>query len=316
MIKKILAILITLLATVAPHAAAAPVDTIPATRRIAPVVVRIGGSAVMNLAMTEVLKSSIHEMRPNRHDNHSWPSRHTSWAFTAASVVSHELYRHSPWWVVGAHTAANAMALQRTFSRNHYPKDVLGGAAVGLVSTEVAYLVSDLIFPGSAPRLENAADEWLPSFDATTSALFPIGDIAPGTTVRTGYGASLRFTLPCSDRWAITAAYTMTSFPVYVGDVFRSMLNSGGLSLGAACHWSLPAARWGAEARLMPGVARNFGADGVSHPGWSFTLDAAAAATCAITPSFTLGAEAGYTLRTLGHALNAISLSLISRVRF
>ena len=90
-------------------------------------IVRIGSSAAINLALTEALKSSVHEMRPDRHDNHSWPSRHTSWAFTAASVLSHELYDRSAWWVVGSHTVANAVALQRTFSNRHFPKDILGG---------------------------------------------------------------------------------------------------------------------------------------------------------------------------------------------
>lgn len=279
-------------------------------------IVRIGSSAAINLALTEALKSSVHEMRPDRHDNHSWPSRHTSWAFTAASVLSHELYDRSAWWVVGSHTVANAVALQRTFSNRHFPKDILGGAAVGLVSTELGYFISGLIFPDSGPVLENATDEWLPSLDATTSAIFPLSGIGDGASVRTGYAAGLRFSIPCSDHWGFGANFSMNSLPIYVNGSYTSMLNSGGLSLGAVGHWSLPSARWGAEARLMPGIARNFGGGGVDVPGWSFTIDVTGSATCAITPSFTIGAEAGYYLRTLRHTMNALTVSILTRIRF
>lgn len=286
------------------------------TRKIAPSIFRIGVSASFNLAFTEILKSSVHEMRPNRNDNHSWPSRHTSWTFTAASVLSHELYEHSAWWVIGAHTAANAVALQRTFSNNHFPKDVLGGAALGLVSTELGYCLSSLVFPETRRQLRPAEYDRFPGFEAGTTAIFPLSGIAGGTSVRTGCGSYLRFSLPCDDRWGLTASFSIISLPIFCNENYQSMLNSVGLSLGAASHWRLPDARWGAEARLMPGIAKNFGADGMSRPDWSFTLDASAAAICSVTSSFAIGAEAGYSLRTFNNVLNSITLSLLTRIRF
>ncbi len=107
----------------------------------------------------------------------------------------------------------------------------------------------------------------------------------------------------------------MESLPLYTDGIYTSMLNGIGLAVGAAGHWELPSKRFGTEVRVMPGVMRNFD-DDTGQPGWSFTLGASAATTYAVTPGFTLGAEAGYSLRTLSHALNALTLSVISRVRF
>lgn len=78
-------------------------------------------------AMTDILKYTINERRPNGSD-HSFPSGHTTTAFAFSSVVAME---HSlPWGI-----AANAMAAFVGFSRindnAHYLQDVLAGATIG-----------------------------------------------------------------------------------------------------------------------------------------------------------------------------------------
>ena len=52
------------------------------TNGAAPVVARIGLAVSVNAGMTELLKSSIDEWRPDHSAQDSWPSRHTSWAYT------------------------------------------------------------------------------------------------------------------------------------------------------------------------------------------------------------------------------------------
>lgn len=87
--------------------ASEPVDT--TYRRMPRTIVAVGGAAVLNIAVTEGLKHSVHELRPDRSENNSFPSRHTSWVFTASTVLSNELYHYSPWWSVAAQAASSAV---------------------------------------------------------------------------------------------------------------------------------------------------------------------------------------------------------------
>lgn len=291
-------------------------DSVAAHRRVAPYAMRIGASVAFNAGLTELLKSSIHEMRPDRSDNDSWPSRHTSWAFNLMSVAAHELYGYSGWWVVGAHTAANAVAVQRLLSGNHFPKDVLGGAAVGIISTELGYLLSDLIFPGSRQPLPYVASDFLPTLDATTTALFPLTGGAEGVSARTGMNTSIRSSLPLSDCFGVTAAVNMRSMPMYAAGQYLTHLDAIGFGAGVMGSIEMPWRRWSAEARLMPGFLHNFHGEGVSHPKVSFTIDITASAACALTHSTSVGFEAGYHYWALRDAVSALSVGAFTRVMF
>lgn len=299
----------------APVAKASEADSIHVSRGIAPYAVRIGSSLVINAALTEVLKSTIHEMRPDRRDNHSWPSQHVSWTTTVASIVSHELYQRSPWWVLGSHAVTGAMMMERTFSSNHYPKDVLGGLAVGLVSTEIGYFIGRAIYPGSIPKIPAAVSDFMPAVDVVTTAFFPVGgknDISGGTGVST----AVRGTLPMSDHWGVTAALNLSSMPLYASKKYVSMVDGFGFSLGATGYLDMPGNRFFAECRAMAGVMRNFHGAGVSRPTCSLTFDVTAGAGCALTQSLSIGLETGYHYRYLGNVDPALSLGLFTRASF
>ena len=81
-------------------------------RRLPHTVVAAGGAVVINAAVTEGFKHGVHELRPDRTENNSFPSRHTSWAFTASTVLSNELYRYSPWWSLGAQALSSAVGIR------------------------------------------------------------------------------------------------------------------------------------------------------------------------------------------------------------
>lgn len=315
--KKIFAtILAASLAAQAGVSAAERADTADFSARVAPYAVRIGVSVVANAALTEVLKTTVHELRPDRSDNDSWPSRHVSWTATAASIVSHELYMKSPWWVLGSHLVTDAMAMQRTLSNSHYPKDVLGGMLTGMVSTELGYLVGGLVYPSSRRRLPAATNDFLPSVDVTTRTDIPLCGGVKGGSSRTGISTGVRATLPLSDRFGVGASAGMRSLPVYVADRYVSMIDGIGLAAGAVYYQPLPSRRWAAEARVMPGFIKNFHGKGLSRPGVSFTLDMSAGVSCALTPRLALGAEAGYSLWTLRSAVSAVTVGVFTRASF
>lgn len=59
----------------------------------------------------------------------SFPSAHSTLAWSAASAIAAEY--PSPWTQVAAYTGATAVSLTRVLGRDHFPSDVLVGAAAG-----------------------------------------------------------------------------------------------------------------------------------------------------------------------------------------
>lgn len=291
-------------------------DTADFSRRVAPYAVRIGSSLVINAALTEVLKSTIHEIRPDRSDNDSWPSRHVSWTSTVASIVGHELYRKSAWWVIGAHAVTDAMMIQRSLCNAHYPKDTFGGLVTGLISTEIGYFLGDLIYPGERETLPDATADFLPSFDVTTTAMFPLNGATTATSARMAINTSVRAALPLSDHWGITAAVNMRSMPVYHQNSYMTHIDGGGVSAGAVFYIPLPSRRFSIEARALPGFIANFHGGDLRKPHISFTTDINIGASCTLTPSLSLGAEIGYSLWTLNKSVSSITFGAFTRASF
>ncbi len=91
------------------------------------------------------LKASVKETRPDGTDQHSMPSGHTSLAFAGATILHREYGHHSPWVSIGGYTAATATQLLRLRNNRHWINDTFVGAGIGIVSTNVAYFITDAI---------------------------------------------------------------------------------------------------------------------------------------------------------------------------
>ena len=73
-------------------------------------------------------------------------SGHTATAFMTASMLVKEYGYKSPWIGIGAYSAATATGLMRMANNKHWLSDVLAGAGIGILSTEMGYYLADLIF--------------------------------------------------------------------------------------------------------------------------------------------------------------------------
>lgn len=110
-------------------------------RRLTVSVVSFG----INAAVTYSLKHTIHEMRSDGTDNHSFPSGHTAVAFCGATTLMHEYRKVSPWIGVAGYAVATTVAVDRVRRNRHHWGDVVAGAAIGVASAEAGYWIGDII---------------------------------------------------------------------------------------------------------------------------------------------------------------------------
>ncbi|MBL4908529.1 MAG: phosphatase PAP2 family protein [Alteromonadaceae bacterium] len=81
---------------------------------------------------TLALKKLTHERRPSGSCCDSFPSGHTSAAFMGASFIH---YRYGWKYSIPAYVAAAYVGYSRVHSNQHYTRDVVAGAAVGIISS-------------------------------------------------------------------------------------------------------------------------------------------------------------------------------------
>jgi membrane-associated phospholipid phosphatase len=96
-------------------------------------------SFLLNGLITDRLKYWINEPRPNG-GVRSFPSGHTSKAFMFAHFMHKEFGELSPWYSIGAYSAAATVGTMRMAKSAHWISDVLMGAGIGIFSTELVYL--------------------------------------------------------------------------------------------------------------------------------------------------------------------------------
>lgn len=104
----------------------------------------------ISFGTSELLKNTVHEYRPDRSDKRGFPSGHATFAFVSASVLSREYGYISPWISVGGYTTATATQLLRIKHNKHWMNDLYMGAGIGMVSTNLAYFLTDKIFGADA----------------------------------------------------------------------------------------------------------------------------------------------------------------------
>jgi len=92
---------------------------------------QLGSSAALALGLNYGLKYTVDAQRPNGED-HSFPSTHATVSFMSA-----EFMRKRYGWEYGipAYLAASLVAYSRVQADEHYTRDVLAGAAIGIGSS-------------------------------------------------------------------------------------------------------------------------------------------------------------------------------------
>lgn len=96
-------------------------------------------SFILSSMIIYPVKVLVDETRPNQ-QGLSFPSGHTTRAFTFAQLMHREFGEQSIWYSIAGYSVAGATGIMRMGKDAHWLPDVLTGAGIGMLSTELVYL--------------------------------------------------------------------------------------------------------------------------------------------------------------------------------
>ena len=203
-----------------------------------------GLSVAIMAASVKAAKSGISSPRPDGSDNRSFPSGHSAWAFMGATAVANELGGTSGWYPFGAYLLATAVQVERVADRHHYPSDVAAGAGIGILSTQLGYLLGDIIMGrrglDNPPTLTHPEAD-VPLLEVSTGLDFVLGHVR-GLRRLPRLHASLRGGVPMSPHWSFVAeaAYYATPLLTYDGSSYTYINNLNEVGLALLPTFTLP----------------------------------------------------------------------------
>lgn len=157
-----------------------------------------GLALALSTGITQGLKYTVSENRPSRKDDHSFPSGHTSLAYTCATILHREYGYITPWISIGGYGAATITEVLRLQHNAHYISDIFVGAGIGVASTNFAYYLTDRILGTeniNKPKFTDADRRRIARFNERPHSFYLIGGseingrsfrIAPQATTENG----------------------------------------------------------------------------------------------------------------------------------
>ncbi len=100
-------------------------------------------SNLITSGITHILKYSTSKTRPKGGSN-SFPSGHTSFAFTNATVLFNEFNQTSKVLAYSGYAFAATTGTFRMLNNKHWLSDVLVGAGIGILVTDLVYYIEPL----------------------------------------------------------------------------------------------------------------------------------------------------------------------------
>lgn len=102
--------------------------------------------AIMGITVNTI-KYTAKVERPSGGEFNSFPSGHTANSFMNATFLHKEYGQYrSPVYSILGYGASTATAIGRQLNNRHWVSDVLAGAGIGILSTELGYIIADRIY--------------------------------------------------------------------------------------------------------------------------------------------------------------------------
>jgi membrane-associated phospholipid phosphatase len=100
-----------------------------------------GAGMLIMSAMVHSVKYASKVMRPDNTSANSFPSGHTATAFMNASFLNKEFGCRNAAYGIAGYTMGALTGIGRSLNNRHWISDILAGAGIGILSTELAYMI-------------------------------------------------------------------------------------------------------------------------------------------------------------------------------
>lgn len=106
-------------------------------------VITWGGGMLIMGGLVNSIKYSARVMRPDGTTRNSFPSGHTATAFMNATFLHKEYGLVNPLYSILGYSMSTYTGVSRSLNNRHWLSDILAGAGIGILSTELSYLIVD-----------------------------------------------------------------------------------------------------------------------------------------------------------------------------
>jgi hypothetical protein len=180
-----------------------------------------GGLGIMMVSV-HTIKELTEVKRPDGSANNSFPSGHTAASFASARFLDREYGHVSYLYSLAGYTMAAYTGVMRQLNNRHWETDVLVGAGIGMLSTDLAYLLMDGIFgdkgvnPPREPKPEGPRGN--PSFlDYRLGYAWQVGKLADRGelfTAENGWEGGIEGAYFFNDYIGVGGEVTVAGFPI------------------------------------------------------------------------------------------------------
>lgn len=245
-------------------------------------------NAVMAIAVNAT-KYSVKEMRPDNSTRNSFPSGHTATAFVAATVLHKEYgLTRSPWFSVGGYSVAIATGFMRVLNNRHWISDVMAGAGIGIISTELGYFLGDLLYKNNGICRRELTAFTDPNHPSFFDIQMGIAMHSNSITFDYGDGYTEPMELGTSSAVGLEGAYFLNKYFGVGGMVRVTTTPTKGLGLTSEVRQAFADTNFDLEAWDLPGIQH---VSFANNNFVDFSFDAGIYGNLPLSNRFSLGAK-------------------------
>ena len=237
--------------------------------------VSYAASAVIMGILVNSIKYTAKVERPDASAKNSYPSGHTSMAFTNATFLHKEFGHISPMYSVMGYSMGTFTAVGRGLNNRHWVSDVLAGMGIGILSTELGYFFVNKMYKneGDRPGDYDFGDPLdIPSFLSlrvgyASASRNLVKNLELDIHSQAGFEVGLEGAYYFSQNWGLGADFSFVSFPIStnensITDPDFGFLNAeivtqsiGALNLTVGPHYTYQfAPKWLLQGKIGAGV--------------------------------------------------------------
>ncbi|MBO9591653.1 MAG: phosphatase PAP2 family protein [Niabella sp.] len=187
-----------------------------------------GASIAIMGVLVNGIKYTAKVERPDGTSRNSFPSGHTAMAFTNATFMHKEYGLVNPSYSIAGYGTATFTGIARGLNNRHWFPDILAGAGIGILSTQLGYFFIDRIYKNKGDNLNSLSYKPAspnPSFLAIkwgyANAMHNLAkNLEINASSKLGFEAGLEGAYFFNRNWGIGGDLSFTSFPITASEIY------------------------------------------------------------------------------------------------